>query len=318
MNITVILCTYNRCESLSRTLDSLAASALPGSDTWEVLVVDNNSSDWTREVVQNFSDRYPGRFRYLFEPRPGKSNALNTGIKNAHGDLLAFTDDDVIVEPAWLQNLTSSLQDSGWVGVAGRTLPEQGFSPPPWIPRKGLYALAPLAIFDRGSEPFQLAETPYGNNMAYRKSIVEKYGGFRVDLGPRAGSLNVQKSEDSEFGTRLLEAGERLRYEPSAVLYHAVPQNRIQKSYFLRWWFDKARSDIRGFGIEPNTHWFIGGIPLYLFRRLIVWTIRWSLTFKPSTRFGSKIKVWGIAGMILECRLLSRRSKPRRECDART
>jgi len=316
MNITVILCTYNRCENLSKALESLAASALP--DSWEVLVVDNNSSDRTREVTQNFCDRYPGRFRYMFEPRPGKSNALNAGIKDARGDILAFTDDDVTVEPTWLRNLTVVLQDSTWAGSAGRTLPEQSFSPPSWIPRKGLYALAPLAVFDRGAEPFQLSETPYGNNMAYRKSMFEKYGGFRADLGPCAGSLDVQKSEDSEFGTRLLEAGERLRYEPSAVLFHSVPQIRVQKSYFLGWWFDKARSDIRGFGLEPSTRWFIRGIPIYLFRRLAAWTVRWLLAFEPSLRFDAKIKVWEIAGMILECHRMSRQPKPRRECDART
>ena len=318
MNITVLLCTHNRCESLAKALDSLAGSTLPDSVAWEVLVVDNNSSDRTREVTQNFCDRYPDHFRYLFEPRPGKSNALNAGIKNAMGDILAFTDDDVAVEPTWLQNLTAVLQDSAWAGSAGRTLPEQSFSPPSWIPRKGLHALAPLAVFDRGTEPFQLAETPYGNNMAYRKSIVEKYGGFRVDLGPCANSLDVQKSEDSEFGTRLLESGERLRYEPSAVLYHSVPQNRVQKSYFLGWWFDKARSDIRGFGMEPGIHWFISGIPIYLFRRLSVWTARWLFAFEPSVRFDAKIKVWGIAGMILECHRLSRQPKPRGECDVQT
>ena len=204
MNVTVILCTYNRCASLSRALDSLAASKLPGSLLWEILIVDNNSNDSTREVARQFCDRYPGRFRYLFEPSPGKSYALNAGIENATGKILAFTDDDVVVEQDWLQNLTASLNGDVWAGSAGRTLPERKFSPPHWIPRKGIYALAPLAVFDRGTEPFQLAETPFGNNMAYQKAMFEKYGGFRTDLGPCAGSLEAQKSEDSEFGLRLM------------------------------------------------------------------------------------------------------------------
>ena len=67
-----------------------------------MLVVDNNSSDQTREVVEEFADRYPGRFRYLFEPQPGKSYALNSGIREARGTVLAFIDDDVTVEPSWL------------------------------------------------------------------------------------------------------------------------------------------------------------------------------------------------------------------------
>ena len=105
MSITVILCTYNRCQSLTKALQSVALSRLPASMDWDVLVVDNNSGDRTKEVVEEFSSRYPSRFRYLFERKQGKSNALNTGIRESNSEILAFTDDDVIVEPAWLMNL---------------------------------------------------------------------------------------------------------------------------------------------------------------------------------------------------------------------
>ena len=108
--VTVILCTYNRCQSLSKALQSVAASEMPTSAVWEVLVVDNNSHDQTREVVEDFSRRYPGRFRYLFEPKPGKSHALNAGIREAHGEILVFIDDDVTVDKNWLSNLTAP----GW------------------------------------------------------------------------------------------------------------------------------------------------------------------------------------------------------------
>ena len=100
MNITVILCTFNRSQSLVRALGSVVLSRLPEAVTWEVLVVDNNSCDQTREVVADFCARYPGRFRYVFESEPGKSNALNRGVAEAHGDVLAFMDDDVIVDPS--------------------------------------------------------------------------------------------------------------------------------------------------------------------------------------------------------------------------
>src|SRR5208282_2321290 len=90
LNITVILCTYNRCQSLARALDSVAAQTFSESVEWEVLVVDNNSRDQTRDVAEDFCRRYPGRFRYLFEPRQGKSYALNAGIREARGDILAL------------------------------------------------------------------------------------------------------------------------------------------------------------------------------------------------------------------------------------
>jgi glucosyl-dolichyl phosphate glucuronosyltransferase len=300
MKITVILCTRNRCQSLAKTLEHAAALRVPEQDEWEVLVVDNNSSDQTREVVKGFCQRYPGRFRYLFEPQQGKSHALNSGIREAGGDILAFLDDDVTVEPTWLQNLTASLHNGDWAGAGGRTLPQRTFSPPRWLPLKDRYALGPLAIFDRGPDALELNETPFGNNMAYRREVFEKYGGFRTDLGPRPAVRDPQKSEDGEFGQRLLAAGERLRYEPSAVAYHEVPEGRLQKKYFLDWWFDKARADVWAYGSPVRTRWRVAGIPLVLFRRLAVWTLGWLVAVGPSRRFFCKLRVWLLAGQITE------------------
>jgi glucosyl-dolichyl phosphate glucuronosyltransferase len=133
MKITVIMCTYNRCQCLTKALGSVAASTLPDSVKWEVVVVDNNSSDQTREVVEDFCRRYSGRFRYVFEPQQGLCHARNAGIREAQGDILAFTDDDVTVEPTWLQNLTAGVNDGQWAGTGGRTLLAQSFSPPPWL-----------------------------------------------------------------------------------------------------------------------------------------------------------------------------------------
>jgi glycosyltransferase involved in cell wall biosynthesis len=299
MKITVILCTYNRGEDLANALNSVAASTLPESTEWEVLVVDNNSTDHTRNVVEGFCLRFPGRFRYRFEPQQGKSHALNAGIREARGEVLAFMDDDVTVEPTWLHNLTAALRDGEWVGSGGRILPERTFQIPRWLSVKGRYALAPLALFDLGPQCGALDEPPFGTNMAFRKKMFDKYGGFRTDLGPRPG--NEIRNEDTEFGRRLLIAGERLRYEPSAVVYHPVSHSRIQKRYFLAWWFDKARADIRESGLSPDTKWSVLGIPLNLFPRLALWTLRWVVSVDPSLRFSNKVKAWGGAGQIVEC-----------------
>jgi GT2 family glycosyltransferase len=210
-------------------------------------------------------------------------------------------DDDVTVESSWLKNLTASMSNDEWAGAGGRILPEKNFSPPSWLSfkgSKGRYALAPLALFDLGDKACQLAEPPFGTNMAFRKEMFEKYGDFRTDLGPRPDS--EIRNEDTEFGSRLLAEGERLRYEPSAVVYHPVAEARVQKKYHLTWWFDKGRADIRQFGIPADARCFLG-IPLYLFRRFAVWTLRWFLSVDPSKRFDSKIKVWCKAGEIAEC-----------------
>jgi len=301
MNVTVILCTYNRCQSLAKALASAVTLRVPETVEWEVLVVDNNSRDQTCEVVRGFCDRYPGRFRYLFEPQPGKSYALNSGIREARGTVLAFMDDDVTVEPSWLANLTAPLHSEEWAGAGGRILPEMKLSPPRWLSLKGprgRYILAPLALFDVGEEAGQLAEPPFGTNMAFRKEMFEKHGGFRTDLGPRPGS--EIRNEDTEFGARLLAAGERIRYEPSAVVYHSVPEDRVQKKYYLHWWFDKGRADIRQFGIPRDARCVLG-VPLYLFRRVVVWTLRWMVNLNQARRFHSKLAVWAKAGEIVEC-----------------
>jgi glycosyltransferase involved in cell wall biosynthesis len=319
MNVTVILCTYNRCRELATALSSVAASTLPEGVEWEVLVVDNNNGDQTREVVESFRARYPGHIRYLFEPRPGKSHALNAGIRASKSDVLAFLDDDVTVEPTWLQNLTAGLYGEEWAGAGGRIVLEWPSSLPGWLSVEGPFARHVFPGFDQGPEAKELAESPIGTNMAFRRDKFEKYGGFRTDLGPspanqidsvwgmgstvkaiildfilklRPPSLlpPPRPNEDTEFGRRLITAGERLRYEPSAVVYHSVPQNRIQKKYFLAWWFDKGRADSREFKIRP----------VRLFVSLTAWTLRWMVAVEPRVRFFRKMVVWEKAGAAVE------------------
>jgi glycosyltransferase involved in cell wall biosynthesis len=313
MNITVVLCTYNRCGILAMTLDSVAASTPPDSVDWELLVVDNNSSDQTRAVVEEFSNRHPRLCRYVFEPQPGKSFALNTAVREARGEVLAFVDDDVTVEPSWLQNLTTPLQDVQWAGVGGRTLPAESFSPPRWMAVEGPYSMGGVlfAQFDLGDKPCELGlnQAPYGANMAFRKQAFEKYGGFRTDLGPSPNRETPRPNEDTEFGRRLMAAGEHIRYEPSAVVRHPVPKDRLKKEYFLTWWFDYGRAIIREVGKRPD----IGRIPRYYFSvpsgivGTLMATLRWMVDFNPQRRFFMKALVWYLAGQVVETYRQSRR-----------
>jgi glucosyl-dolichyl phosphate glucuronosyltransferase len=311
-DVTVVLCTYNRCNSLAKALDSVAASVLPESVEWEVLIVDNNSPDRTRDVVEEFCRRYPSRFRYLFEPRQGKSYALNSAIEESRGNVLAFVDDDVTVESTWLQNLTTGLCSGEWAGVGGRILPQWPCAPPSWLPEKEWFGRAPLTVFDLGLEASPLTDAPFGANMAFHRRMFEKHGAFRTDLGPGPNS-KIRNNEDTEFGRRLLAAGERLRYEPTALVYHPVPQNRLKRGYFLTWWFNKGRADIREVGVAADTKWVVSGIPLYLFRRLAVGAVRWLVTFDPSRRFSRRLAVWLAAGTIVESYRQSRKVGPKQE-----
>jgi glycosyltransferase involved in cell wall biosynthesis len=279
-------------------LESVAISQMPDGVSWEVLVVDNNSKDKTREVIEQFVSRFPGRFRYVFEPRPGKSNALNSAIQNSQAPILAFMDDDVQVEPDWLQKLTRIFENFTYIGSGGRIFPEKGFVPQPWLDSSVRYALAPLAMFDLGPEAGELKEPPFGTNMAFRREAFSRYGEFRRDLGPQPGS--EIRSEDTEFGMRLLLGGERLWYEPAAVVYHAVSQQRLKQAYFLKWWYGKGRADIREGMFEGEKRLSLFGVPLILLRRIIIWSLRGLLSFRRSQRFNCKVKVWWLAGGIRE------------------
>jgi glycosyltransferase involved in cell wall biosynthesis len=132
MRLSVIICTWNRAELLRQTLDSLEKLELPPDTESEVIIVDNNSSDETNAVCQQFLRQNPQRYRYIVEKRQGKSFALNTGIENARGRILSFTDDDVIVDPAWLAETIRMFESSPCVGVSGKIAPLWNFKKPAW------------------------------------------------------------------------------------------------------------------------------------------------------------------------------------------
>lgn len=295
MNVSVILCTYNRRQSLSNALTSLADLIMPASVEWEVLVVDNNSNDGTREIAERFCQLYPERFHYHFEPRQGKSFALNSGIHEAKGKILAFVDDDVVVEPTWLEQLTSALSDCTWAGCGGRILPKPGFLPPRWLALSGpLSQLGALcAYFDQGDLPLLLNKPPVGTNMAFRREMFDEYGGFREDLGPRPGS--ELRSEDTEFGRRLMAAGERLCYVPSAIVYHEISENRVRKGFFLSWWFAFGRGYIRETRVIPGVKEICKVIA-----RIVLTAPKWILGVDPQYRFYCKCRVWYEAGKVVE------------------
>jgi glucosyl-dolichyl phosphate glucuronosyltransferase len=303
IDISVVLCTYNRCASLRKALETAAALEVPRDRQWEVLIVDNNSSDGTRELAEEFRNTYPNRFRYVFEARPGKSHALNRGILEAQGRILAFMDDDVLADRQWLRNLTEPLFNGGQIsGTGGRILSQKVVAAPPWLALEGPYSIGGmLALFDEGDDAKELKCPPFGTNMAFRREMFDKYGVFRADMGPRPGS--EIRNEDTEFGRRLLSGGECLWYVPDAVVYHAVPEERLRQSYLLRFWYDHGRTRVREMGSGKS----VLGIPRRYFRIMKTTSLmlpssalRWLVSRDPKARFFHKGWTWMLAGEISE------------------
>ena len=304
--ISIIICTYNRMHSLSKTLESLVSQYVPDGTNWEIVVVDNNSTDSTQQVIEDFQSRFQGRFRSVRELQQGISFARNRGIRESRGEVLAFIDDDEIATPGWLEKLTANLFSGEWAGSGGPVVSQWNRRPPTWWSDKSPFTLGPLAAWGADPKVKTLVHPPVGANMAFRRETFDKFGGFRTDLG-RVGGILLH-GEDTEFGRRLMDAGLKLRYEPAAVTLHPVDESRISKKYFLDWWFNKGKSDIREFGDQKSgIHLF--SIPIGIFRDIVVEAIRWAITLNPARKFICRLKLWTYAGAAVEYHRLSSSSK---------
>lgn len=300
MDITVIICTFNRASVLNTTLSSLRSLQVPTSLEWELLVIDNNSSDSTREVVDNFAAASGLNVRYVFEKRQGKSYALNTGIGAASGNIVAFADDDVAFHPEWLINLTKTLEDYDCIAVGGRIVPVWNAPVPAWLQMEGQQA---IGHFDLG-EKHQEIDYAHGANGAFKRKAFEKYGLFQVETGPD-GKLRGGH-EDDEFGARLRRQGERIMYAPRAIVYHPVETEKLNKRYFRKWFYDTGRTMMWA-RIWPRETVLYFGIPRFLFAALVRNCLQWPLTTDQKRRFRRECQAWRAAGGILEgCRMLGR------------
>jgi glycosyltransferase involved in cell wall biosynthesis len=298
VHVSVVICTYNRAARLRTTLDSLRHQRAPTDLSWEVIVVDNNSRDDTRKTVETFAAGCPRPVRYLFEPRQGKSYALNRAIEASTADVLAFTDDDVLVGPGWVAALWNAFADPQVHGVAGRVEAAWSTPRPRWLAASGPYRLMQTIVeYDCGPEPrpVDTDRAPIGANMAYRRACFERHGPFRVDLG----GGDLLRGEDTEFGRRLLRNGETILYAPAAVIVHPVEPHRLRKRYFRSWYYDYGRAQVRLHPFPPQTI-TIGGIPRYLFRELVEHAGTWLVARGAPRRFYHQVACWRILGTIVE------------------
>ncbi len=246
LDATVLIATYNRARLLDQTLDSLRHMRVSPSLRWELIVVDNNSADNTRAVVQRNAQDFPVRLRYLFERRQGRSSALNAGIDAAEGAVIAFTDDDVIVVDGWLDAACDALRgtDASRAYTGGPVRPIWEAPAPPWLDLTRGDLWGTIAIQNHGDSPFVYEEggkVPLGANMAVKRAMFDEIGKFRPDLGRTSGRL-VLGQEVPELLWRARAAGLRGMYLPAMAVNHHVPAKRLTRGYFRKWWFGKGVS----------------------------------------------------------------------------
>jgi len=260
MKISVIICTYNRSKSLLKTLESFREVLHPKEAAWELILVDNNSKDATQEITRKFMKSSLFSCKYLFENKQGLSYARNTGVAEASGDILSFTDDDVIVDKYWLQNIEREFKNNDVVCIGGKILPIWENPQPEWL--KG-DLLQFLALQDLGEEKIKL-ENPviWGANLSIRSSMFQKYGHFDPTLGNIEGKL--YGGEETKFIRLLMENGEIVLYCPDILVHHCIPGFRMKKSYFRKWVYDKG--ELKAIQMGEYRLRNIRGIPLYMVR----------------------------------------------------
>jgi glycosyltransferase involved in cell wall biosynthesis len=238
IELSVVVCTYNRAGWLAAALDSLSAQSLdPGR--FEVLLVDNNSTDATAEVAARFQSRITN-FRYLREERQGLSHARNLGWQSARGEFVAFMDDDARAAPDWCERIVTAFRTvtPRPVSVGGKILPLFEGPLPSWFtPEIEIRTWGERAGFLAGPRVHYGFS---GSNMSFPREVLVRYGGFASGLGMQGRRIRV--GEDSHLYNRIQEHEPLFWYDPQLIVHHLVPRRNLRIGYRLTRAYAAGRS----------------------------------------------------------------------------
>lgn len=238
--ISVVISTYNRAGLLADAVRSVLAQ--DGAPPFEVVVVDNNSTDDTRRVVEAMMPEAGGRLRYVFEGKQGVSHGRNAGVAASRAEFVAFTDDDVRARSTWVATVRQAFAEHPWASfVGGRVFPRWPGPVPAWLTPEHW---SPLALVDYGEVPVRVdLERPIclvSANLAVRRSAFEQAGGFDPYYQHRPGASSA--CEDQELELRILRAGGAGLYLPDVVIEAEVQPNRLTRAYHRKWHVDHGRA----------------------------------------------------------------------------
>ena len=268
--VSVAICTWNRCSLLRRVLDQLTKLIVPSRVQWELLIVNNNCTDATDEVIDSYLDRLP--IRRLVEPLQGLSNARNCASNAAAGDYIFWIDDDVLVEDSWLLEYVKALEVYPNAAYFGGTVePSFEVEPPLWVRRhlddqrlQGAYAIRRLGAVVR---PFSVKEYPYGANIGFRTDILKKYR-FNPNLGRNGGEMLA--GEEVDIINQFRKSGYQGVWVGTARVHHQIPAARLTKNYIWEYHRGVSRSQLRR---EPdsqcNTCHYLFEVPRWVIRRYL-------------------------------------------------
>ncbi len=304
MRLTVAICTWNRAKLLNQTLEQMHQLRIPPGVEWELLVVNNNCTDDTDAVIARHADKLPAR--RLYEPKQGLSNARNAAVAAAQGDLLIWTDDDVLVEPNWIEEYVRAAKcwpDAAFFG--GSISPWFEVQPPRWIVQNLKYFEGMLVIRDIGSEvrPFSATEYPFGANMAFRTEIQKRFL-YDPFLGRRRDEAIL--GDENTVINPIRAAGGYGVWVPKSRVRHFIGANRMSAAYAWNYYHGGGRTFVRVMGQPSGVR--LWGHPRWVIRRY------WEKRFLSWLRFSLGQPSWvqaytqaaHAAGMMSEIRASNR------------
>lgn len=229
--VSIIIPTYNRAHLLPITLESFLSQDYP-HDCYEIILADNNSSDATRVVANQFVSNSVITVKYIFEPRQGVHYARNSAAMHAKGDILYFTDDDMVADPTLLTNLVKVFSYDPLIGCAtGKILPKFEAQPPKWVER---YLMNSYLSLTERNKPESLVissvDMVFSCHQAILREVFFKAGGFNPEntagvwIGDGETGLNI----------KIKSLGYLFAYTSRSIIYHIIPQDRLTLSYFIR------------------------------------------------------------------------------------
>jgi glucosyl-dolichyl phosphate glucuronosyltransferase len=269
--VSILFATYRRGEILRITLDSFVRLST-SQFSYEIIVIDNACEHQIASLVNSYQNLLP--IRYLQEPAPGKNSALITGLSQAAGDILVFTDDDVIADPEWLNALVAGMARLPEYDLFGGrilpSLPENTEDKHGLLQRNGSFIKSAYVIAD-----WQLPEGP---NMAVRRRVFDSGITFDPRIGPNGG--NYIMGSESDFLNRAAAKGFKGAYIPSALVQHQIRQEQLNIGWLAGRAFRWGRGSVRR--TPPASKLMFFNAPLYLYRKCLVEYVvyRWASLVK--------------------------------------
>lgn len=244
LKIAAIICTYNREKYIRKVLDSLTRQQLPITD-FEIVVVNNNSTDRSEEEILRFRQAHPElNFTYVTETNQGLSFARNRGVVESRADLVTFLDDDALATEDFLQKCVDYFERKPeLLAIGGKIIPEFVDGKPIWYTR---YYWGVTGQFDLGDQAFRIlykGKFPCGSNMTFRRGFFDTYGFFNTNLG-RKGAI-LLAGEEKELFSRVKSSQERDRvwYFPDLQVYHMVDNTKLNPAYLEKFCYGFAKGE---------------------------------------------------------------------------